>query len=146
MRFSVFRLWMIFFYGFAVSNRLQGTPSYKFAVEVLRWLKTFIRVKDYVLKIITCHCTREHDIPPFSIRFLPDQFTFNSSVLLCSTQEVARALKKCGETLDYVSCFSPHQNRKTENRMQNCENRYIFTSQLLKPWSIQYSSDKCKLH
>ena len=39
---------------------------------------------------------------------------------------------------------------KTENRMQNCQNRYIFTSQLLKPWSIRYSGDKwsiqSKLH
>ena len=30
--------------------------------------------------------------------------------------------------------------------MQNCQNRYIFTSQLLKPWSIRYSGDKCKVH
>ena len=31
---------------------------------------------------------------------------------------------------------------KTENRMQNCQNRYIFTSQLLKPWPIRHSGDK----
>ena len=39
---------------------------------------------------------------------------------------------------------------KTENRTQNYLNRYIFTSQLLKPWSIRYSGDKwsiqSKLH
>ena len=39
---------------------------------------------------------------------------------------------------------------KTENHMRNCQNRYIFTSQLLKPWLIQYSGDKwsiqSKLH
>ena len=39
---------------------------------------------------------------------------------------------------------------KTENRMQNCQNRYIFTTQLLKLWLIRYSSDKwsiqSKLH
>ena len=34
---------------------------------------------------------------------------------------------------------------KTENRMQNCQNRYIFISQLLKPWSIRYSVDKCSI-
>ena len=31
---------------------------------------------------------------------------------------------------------------KTKKHLQNCQNQYIFTSQLLKPWSIQYSSDK----
>ena len=31
---------------------------------------------------------------------------------------------------------------KTENRMKNFQNRYIFTSQSLKPWSIRYSGDK----
>ena len=31
---------------------------------------------------------------------------------------------------------------KTEKHLQNFQNQYIFTSQLLKPWSIQYSSDK----
>ena len=39
---------------------------------------------------------------------------------------------------------------KTENRMRNCQNRYIFTTQLLKPWLIRYSGDKwsiqSKLH
>ena len=39
---------------------------------------------------------------------------------------------------------------KTENRRQNCRNRYIFISQLLKPWSIRFSGDKwsvqSKLH
>ena len=34
--------------------------------------------------------------------------------------------------------------------MQNCQNQYIFTSQLLKPWLIQYIGDKwniqSKLH
>ena len=31
---------------------------------------------------------------------------------------------------------------KTENRMKNFQNRYIFTSQSLKPWSIRYSGDE----
>ena len=39
---------------------------------------------------------------------------------------------------------------KTENRMQNCQNRYIFITQLLKLWLIRYTSDKwsiqSKLH
>ena len=31
---------------------------------------------------------------------------------------------------------------QTENRTRNCQRRYIFASQLLKPRSIQYSGDK----
>ena len=34
---------------------------------------------------------------------------------------------------------------KTENPMQNYQNRYIFTSQLLKSWSIWYGGDKCSI-
>ena len=51
--------------------------------------------------------------------------------------ESAKPLKKSSNT------EKPKKDSiKTENRMQNCQNRYIFTSKLLKLWSIRYGGDK----